>query len=202
MTEWWTYAPADLLMFSPRVYFRLLELHNAALWPAQLLTLVLGLAMVVIAIRAPPWAGRAIAGVLGVLWIWVAWSFLWERYATINWAAAYVAPVFAAQGLGLIWLGVVRQRLELVSHRGLAWWSAAALAAAAVMLYPLLAPLMGRPWSAAEAFGIFPDPTAVATLAALALMRRSLPLMIIPALWCALAAETLWLLEVGRQGLD
>ena len=37
MSEWWTYRPEDFLLFSPRVYWRMFELHNAALWPLQLL---------------------------------------------------------------------------------------------------------------------------------------------------------------------
>jgi hypothetical protein len=40
-----------------------------------------------------------------------------------------------------------------------------------------------------------PDPTAVATLAYLALSRRGGWLMTVPVLWCALSSETLWLLQ-------
>ncbi len=43
MSEWWTYTLSDFLLFSPRVYYRLLELHNHALWPAHLLTIARGL---------------------------------------------------------------------------------------------------------------------------------------------------------------
>ena len=69
------------------------------------------------------------------------------------------------------------------------------LLATAVIAYPLIAPLMGRPWTAAETFGIFPEPTALATLAVLACVPRGgALLMIIPLLWCVLASEILWLL--------
>jgi hypothetical protein len=30
MSEWWTYTLSDFLLFSPRVYYRLFELHNRA----------------------------------------------------------------------------------------------------------------------------------------------------------------------------
>ena len=43
MPEWWTYALSDFLLFSPRTYYRLIERHNAAVWPAQIVTLGLGL---------------------------------------------------------------------------------------------------------------------------------------------------------------
>ena len=34
MSEWWSYSPSDFLLFSARTYYRLFEIHNAALWPA------------------------------------------------------------------------------------------------------------------------------------------------------------------------
>ena len=36
MSEWWTYSLSDFLLFSPRTYYRLFELYNAAIWPAQI----------------------------------------------------------------------------------------------------------------------------------------------------------------------
>lgn len=196
MSEWLSYAPSDLLPFSPRVYFRMLELHNEALWPLQVVTLAVGLVVLVLAVRGGVPAGRVAGVLLGGLWVWVAWSFLWERYATINWAVAYIAPVFAAQGVAI---GLYAARGDLTPITG-GWgrWAGIALLAAAIVLYPLIAPAFGRPWSAAEGFGVMPDPTAVATLAYLALARRGGWLMIVPALWSALASETLWLLHASE----
>ena len=48
MSEWWTYRPEDFLLFSPRVYWRMFELHNAALWPLQVLALAAGLIIIVL----------------------------------------------------------------------------------------------------------------------------------------------------------
>ena len=98
MSEWWTYRAEDFLLFSPRVYWRMFELHNAALWPLHVLTLAAGLIIILlIAWRPGTWA-RWLALILAIPWIFVGWSFLWNRYATINWAAAYVAPAFVVEG--------------------------------------------------------------------------------------------------------
>ena len=43
VSEWWTYTPSDLLLFSPRVYYRLIELHNIAVWPVHIGAALLGL---------------------------------------------------------------------------------------------------------------------------------------------------------------
>jgi hypothetical protein len=63
--------------------------------------------------------------------------------------------------------------------------------------YPLLAPLMGRQWLAAEMFGLAPDPTALATLALLSLADGGgrWPLSIIPLIWCVITGLTLWAME-------
>jgi hypothetical protein len=193
MSDWLTYKPEDFLLFSSRVYFRLLELHNEALWPAQLVMLALGVALFIIVLRGGATELRLAGLLLGVLWMWVAYSFLWERYAAINWAIAYIAPIFVAQGIALT-LSPVRANNPFPTQ-GAARWCGLALLAGAILLYPLVAPALGRPWSAAEVFGLMPDPTAFATLGYLAIARRSGWLMTVPVLWCALSSETLWLLR-------
>ncbi len=102
MTEWWTYQLSDFLLFSPRTYWRMFELHNEALWPLHLLTLAIGAAAIALATLRPRRHGLLIALLLAMLWAFVGWSFLWQRYATINWAAAYAAPLFALEALLLI----------------------------------------------------------------------------------------------------
>lgn len=209
MSEWWTYELSDFLLFSPRVYYRMLELHNRALWPAQLLTSALGVAILSILLLRPARArgiparlipALLIPALLGALWIWIAWAFFWERYATINWASAYVAPAFALQGLFLIWSGTSRGGLVFARAGAVRDLAGIGLFALALAAYPLIAPLSGRPWAAAEMFGIAPDPTAIATLAVLALAqgRMRWPLMIIPCLWCAATGATLWAMESGE----
>ena len=102
MSEWWTYRAEDFLLFSPRVYWRMFELHNAALWPLHVLTLAAGLIIILLIAWRPGTSARWIAFILAMLWIFVGWSFLWNRYATINWAAAYIAPAFFVEGALLI----------------------------------------------------------------------------------------------------
>jgi hypothetical protein len=192
MSEWWTYRPEDFLLFSPRVYWRMFELHNAVLWPLQVLTISAGLVIILLVALRPRTGARWLALILTILWIFVGWSFLWNRYATINWAAAYVAPVFAAEGVLLLVCGGLLNGL-VFDRRGLAGWIGYFILAFALAGQPLLAPLQGRGWAATEVFGIAPDPTAIATLGLLLLARgRPVPLLLpIPVLWCLLSGMTL-----------
>ncbi len=191
MPEWWTYSAEDFLLFSPRAYWRLIERHNEALWPAQVLTLLLGIAILWFLLRPRPWSHRLIAGGLAVLWGWVAWSFLWERYATINWAAVYMAPLFALQA---VLLALVGGRLRWSFDRTGRGSGGLALFLYALVLHPLTAPLLGRSIRGAEIFGITPDPTAIATvgLVLMAAGHWSWLLLVIPLLWCLVGWLTLY----------
>jgi hypothetical protein len=193
MSEWWTYTLSDFLMFSPRTYYRLFELYNLAVWPAQILALALGAAILLLWWRGTPWAGRAAAAILAAAWLWVAWAYLLTRYDDINWAAGYYAVGFAAQALLLTWAGIVRGRMTLRRDTDVACRAGLGLFLFALIVYPLIAPLLGRPWSQAEVFAIAPDPTVVATLGVLlAAERRHWTLLVIPLLWCVVSGATLW----------
>jgi hypothetical protein len=190
MSEWWTYRAEDFLLFSPRVYWRMFESHNAALWPLHVITLAAGLIILLFVARRPG-MGRWVSLILAVLWIFVGWSFLWNRYATINWAAVYVAPAFIVEGV-LLLVASLLNGLAFDRRRPSDWIGYLILGFALVG-QPLLAPLQGRGWTSSEVFGIAPDPTAMATLGVLLLARgRLLPwLLPIPALWCLLSGMTL-----------
>jgi hypothetical protein len=194
MSEWWTYTLGDFLLFSPRTYYRLLELYNLAIWPAQLGGLAIGFAVVALLASARPQRGRLAAGLLALCWAWIAWAFHAERYAQINWAASWFAAAFALQASLLVVLGVCANGVRLRTPRGGWRRLAPALIATVVVGYPLLAPLAGRAWSTAEVLGTAADPTAVVTVAAVALVRgpRRWLLLVVPLLWGAIAVATLW----------
>ena len=200
MSEWWTYTLSDFLMFSSRTYYRMLERHNEAVWPAQILALGAGLAILLLLRRDTAPRGRIIAVVLAALWAWTSWSFLWERYGVINRAAAIAAPAFALEASALVWVGAVRDRLHFTVGRDPAALLSLTMLVGALVLYPLLPTLFGRPWRQAEVFGLAPDPTTVATvgLLLLARCRHRWMLLVVPLLWCAVSAATLYALGAAE----
>jgi hypothetical protein len=189
MREWLSYSLQDILMFSPRVYYRLIEQYNADLWPAGVLAFGAGGAILLGMLRPGDVASRICLAILGLAWAWVGWAFLWGRFATINWPMLYVAPAFALEALLLAGLGVTGA-IALAPRRNLP----ASIIFAAALLYPLLAPLTGRTWGSAQVFGLMPDPTVIATMALLAASAGPWrwALMAAPALWCVISTLTLW----------
>lgn len=193
MSEWWTYGLRDLLLFSPQAYYRLFELHNLAWWPLPLVTLGLGVVTLALALHGGMRAVRAAALVHAACWIWVAWAFHGERYAAINPAAIWFAWAFALEGVLLLGL----QRARLAPAAPLQRRVGIGLLVFALLGLPLTGPLLGRSWAGAEAFGMAPDPTAVATLGVLLQFeaRRVWVLYLIPLAWCVISGATLWALD-------
>lgn len=193
MSEWWTYSPSDFLLFSARTYYRLFELYNADIWPLQLPLLALGVANAVSVWRGGAKRDRFVAAILAGCWMWVAWAFHWQRYATINWAATYFAAAFAAEALLLIWTGVIRNAIEFGAPWTVVRRVGFGVFLFALLVQPLSGPLVGRGWTQVEIVGAAPDPTALATLGILLAARRTFWwLLAIPVLWCALSGLVLW----------
>jgi hypothetical protein len=199
MPEWWTYTLADFLMFSPRTWYRLIERYNASVWPVHLLLSAAGAGLLVRTLRPSDRGRHVTMGVLALAWGWVAWAFLWRRYAEINWAAWYLAGAFLLEALLLAGVG---GRLRPRIHRGRAKWIGVGLVALA-LLYPLLAPLSGRGWGATEVLGLMPEPTAIASLGWLLAHegRGRGVLLVIPMLWCVIGGLTLYALGAAEAAV-
>jgi hypothetical protein len=194
MSGWWTYSPSDFLLFSPQTYYRLFELYNRDVWPLQLAALGLGAAIAILVRRSPARHGRIVSAVLSVSWLWMAWAYHLRHYAAINWAAPWFGAVFAVEAVFLIWTGVIRDRLAYNSASPLFKGAGLAVFTFALVIHPLMGALLGRRWTQVEIFGIAPDPTAIATLGMLLSADHGTiwALLIIPAVWCAISAATLW----------
>ena len=200
MTEWWTYRPSDFLLFSPRTYYRLFELYNAELWPAQMLTVGLGLALWLALWQGRAGAPRAACALIGAAWLWVAWAFHWQRFAGINWAATWYAVAFALQG-ALLWaVAAIGTGDRGAAPSGRARGLGLALLLMGLIAPPALGALLGRPWQQAEVFGLAPDPTVLGTLGVLLIVQprptpraRALAWLLwpIPLLWCGVTGMTL-----------
>jgi Family of unknown function (DUF6064) len=201
MSEWWTYRLTSFLLFSPSTYYRMLERYNLAIWPAQLAAMAIGLAIVALLIGKRRHRERIIANLLAICWLWIALAFQYQRYAQINWAAMWFAVAFACEALLLVVVGVFAGRLDLRLASGRSFWVATSIVAISVLGYAVLAPLTGRPWTTAEIFGVAADPTAIASAAVLGLVRGRIRwlLLVVPVLWCVIAAATLWAMDAPES---
>lgn len=196
--DWTSYRLSDFIMLSARVHDRQIELLNQGFAGLQIVSVLAGLFLVWAGLRRTRGAQAAAFALLGVAWIFVAWAFLWERYAAVNVVGAYAAPLFTLQGLGLVAVALAGVPMGFGFPTGR--WRAAVpvvILAASTVAYPLFTLALGRPPLQAEFFGMMPDPTALATLCVLALAthRVRYVLMVVPVLWCVVSV-------VVQVGLD
>ena len=191
MSEWWTYHLSNFLLFSPHTYGRLIELYNAAIWPGQLVALAAGAAVALALVRPSAWRTRNSLGLLSACWLWVAVAFHLRRYATINWAAVEFAWAFGAEAV-LLAVAALAGFWQVEPVRGAGSRVGLVLFFFALLLEPFASPVLGRGWSRAEVFGVLPDPTAIATLGFLLLVRGRWrwAVMVVPVLWCLTTALT------------
>lgn len=229
MSEWWTYRLSDLLLFAPETYWRLFELYNAAVWPAHVLAwgggaTLLWLVRTPGAVRSPaphdtqvaqrqagssPHRARAALALLALAWLWTGLVFHARHYSTINWAAEWLAWIFATQGFVLACVAALGLRPRLTQG----WRRRSGLLLLwASLAYPAFGALRGHPWQQAEVVGLAPDPTALTTLGLLLCLapaaRPSPPLVArlaagasawtIPLAWCLASGATLW--TMGTSG--
>lgn len=194
MGEWWTFRPADILVFSARNYYRLFEIYNAAVWPAHIVALGLGLTVLFFLRRG---MGRAVAVALAVAWAWVALVFHLKFFSTITPFAPYFAAGAGLEAALIAWTGVARGGLAPARDGVLSARVGLAIYLAALAGLPALGLAMGRAVPQAEIFGLAPDPTALATIGLLLVARRvHWHLLIIPFLWCANTGITLIAMKV------
>ncbi|MDX3927772.1 MAG: DUF6064 family protein [Shinella sp.] len=198
MSEWWTYTLSDFLMFSPRVYLRLIERYNEKIWPLQIVFTVCTLAVLPFAMKRSRFGAVAGFLLLAAAWILSGWQFLWERYATINWAVSYFAAAFMVQAALLVLFALREAGTDASPPTSrMASYGGAAIALSGLLVFPSLTLIHGRPIATAESFGAMPDPTAITTFGLLLVSwRRSFWLLLpIPILWCLFSTLTLWSLE-------
>ncbi len=196
MTEWWTYTLVDFLMFSKQTYYRLFELYNREIWPLQILAIALGIVILHCVRHGGAWHAKLVTALLAACWLWVAWAYHIEHFATIHWAARYFAIGFALEALLLIWFGIMRGQLSFEPAASVHQRAGFYLFLFALVIQPLIGPAMGRPWRQTEIFGIAPDPTVIATLGILLASGRPRTLLLfIPLMWCIVSGTTLWAMQ-------
>lgn len=200
MNTWLTYRAEDFLMFSEPVYWQMIQTHNAVFWPLHILTMLAGLGILIVLGNPMRFArfrpGLLIAVPLAACWALVGVGFLGHSYASINWAAERLVPLFLLQSALILLAGA---RFGGGTPNGISAVLGFGLLAYALVGHPLLAPLAGRPVSAAEVFGLAPDPTVIGTLGLLMIAHSSLNrrtallslALVIPILWCGVSWITL-----------
>ena len=140
-----------MILYEREVYLSLLARYNEALWPAQILALLLGLLALGLLWRSRRGGDRLVAALLAAAWIWVGAGFFLRQMASIDYAAPLFGWLFVLQGLLLAWRGLLAGKTGGKVGGGAspaAFRIGLGLAVFALLAMPPLAWLLGQPWPA------------------------------------------------------
>ena len=180
-----------MLPFDSATWLAILGQYNTAIWPLHAVGALLALVAVALAFTGWRGAARVTGLMLGVLWIWTGVVFFGGSLAPFHFASEWLAGVFVAQGLMLLFALTLMGQARFGWPGGLAGSGAIVMIIYALAGYPLLdLALTGTPWAQLQYVGVAPGPTMLLTLGLLLLARPRPPLAlaIIPLLWALVTA--------------
>jgi hypothetical protein len=185
------------LPFTRMAFFDVFVRYNEAVWPAQFVLYALAVVALGLVFVRRGHADRSIAAILALLWLWMGGVYHLAYFRPINPAASLFGGVFLLGAAAFAWEGVVRGRLRFEPRIRAQSRIALALIAYALVVYPLLALLLGHGYPAMPTFGL-PCPTTLFTLGMLALLRPPYPgyVLAVPVLWTLVGVQAALLLGV------
>ena len=159
--------------------------YNAAIWPAQIAALCLGLITVGLVFLKPLQATRSIFTILAILWLVNAIGYHAFFFSRINPAAWLFAGAFLLQAMVFAAAAARPKIVSFQIHRDLRTACGLAAIGYALLIYPLFGQWAGHGFMGGPMFGVAPCPTTIFTIGILLLARgRSvLALSVIPILW-------------------
>ena len=185
------------LPFTVEQFFGVFQTYNSAVWPAQILLLVLAaLAVIFIAFRRS-WSGVAVSAILAVLWIWIGAAYHLAFFARINPVAYGFGALSIVGGFMFAWHGVIRRSLGFGFGKSLRAAIGTALLVFALVVYPIWGTLAGHGYPALPTFGL-PCPTTIFTIGVLALASgtRLRAVLTVPILWSLVGSQAAFVLDV------
>ena len=194
MGELTSYRLSDFILFSQTAYYRQFELYNNAIWPLHLVAILFSVVIFYALWKKPVWAGRFVAVLLVVSWLWVAWAFLYLRFYQIHVVANWYTLGFILQAGLIAWYGVIQNRFNVFMTSPWRIWIGSGLLFLSLFVYPFIPVMFGRSWQQFEMFALVPDPTVLATLAILLFYRSHKVLYLIPFIWILVSGVTIFVM--------
>ena len=190
-----------MLPFSVEQFFGVFASYNRAIWPAQIVALIIGGLAFALAFRRCRRSDEIIAGVLAAMWAWTGLIYHLIFFAPINKMAYAFGALFAVQAVAFGYVGVIQGRMTFGRSNGPAAWIGSAFVLYAAAIYWLLGVATGHDPAELPAFGVTPCPVTIFTFGMLLLTIRPIPrlLPIIPILWSLIGGSAAILLRVPQD---
>lgn len=174
------------LPFRVEQFLTVFEQYNEAIWPAQILAYMLGLACLVLAARQSVVCDRIISAILALFWLWMGVVYHMVHFSHLSQVGWAFGALFAAQAFLFLVVGVFRHGIAYRFGLNAYGLVGALLFLYAMLIYPLLGAELGHGYPRGPMFGVAPCPATIFTLGLLLWARNGhLPkyLVVIPFIW-------------------
>ena len=170
--------------FSTEQFLAVFENYNTAVFPAQIILFLSGLAALFLIFSHYRLKGRTIAMILSVLWLWNGLVYQYMFFSPINKAAVFFAVLFSIEGIFILYEGLMRKRLNFSFRQLPMNYAGTFFILYGLLIYPVIDLVSGHDLAGIISPGL-PCPTTIMTLGFFLLTGRSFPryLLIIPLLW-------------------
>jgi hypothetical protein len=170
--------------FTTEQFFEIIEKYNLAVFPAQLIVILLGILSVILLHSNKELKNKLIGGFLGILWIWIGIAYHFAFFTEINKAAFVFGGLFVLQGLFFLRETFYRKKLEFEFSGKTMEFVAYFFLIFGIVIYPILLFLLENSLETTITLGL-PCPSTILTFGFLMLTSSKLSkyLLIIPALW-------------------
>lgn len=187
--------------FTADDFFRTFSEYNAAIWPAQVVAYLMGVAVIALLAFQSRASTISVMLLLSTMWAMNAIAYHLQHFSVINPAARFFAILFLAQAAFLaaapfIWRGIFSARPPITRL-----YVGAALILFALIGYPVVGFLAGHRYPAVPVFGVAPCPTTIFTIGVL-LFGRASPtrwLLILPVIWAGIGGSAAVLLGIPQD---
>lgn len=188
------------LPFTTAQFFDVMGQYNQAVWPMQFGLTLLALIAVGLLVWRRGYSDRAIAAILGLLWLWTGIAYQLLFFTTINQAAFVFTAIYLAGAAAFFWAGVARGRMRFSATAPLRRAAGLVLLTYALLVYPALSALLGHAYPMTPTFGL-PCPTTIFSIGMLCFLATPYPRypLLAPIAWSAIGSQAAFLFGIYQD---
>ena len=177
------------LPFTTEQFLGIFEKYNRAVWPMQVVLVILAGIALLLAIKNGKHGDKIIAAILAFLWLWIGIVYQWVYFTSINKAAYVFGALFVLQAFVFFSAGVLRSAVSFSFKRNAYSLTGGVFILYALVIYPLLGYFFGHVYPRNPTFGL-PCPTTIFTFGLLLMTQKFIPgyLLVIPLIWALIGS--------------
>jgi uncharacterized membrane protein HdeD (DUF308 family) len=175
--------------FTIEQFFGVFEKYNSAVFPIQLVLVILGIIALILIHSKKESKNKLITGFLSFLWLWIGIVYHMVFFTSVTKAAYLFGGLFIIQGI-LLTIALFRKQLVFKFEGSTREYIGYFFIVFGLIIYPVISYWLEGSFALTITLGL-PCPTTILTFGFLMLTNRRFPkyLLIIPTLWALIGTR-------------